>query len=87
MSEAKRAGFLARLGVARPERWGPVLARLAVTAATLGLLFWWIPIGEVTEAILGLGLGRWLGVVALEQAAPGVPVWTPAPSAVITMST
>jgi uncharacterized membrane protein YbhN (UPF0104 family) len=65
LSEAKRAGFLARLGVARPERWGPVLARLAVTAATLGLLFWWIPIGEVTEAILGLGLGRWLGVVAL----------------------
>lgn len=70
--ERRGTGFLARLGVRLPERWTPLLWRLGVTALSLGLLFWWIPIDEVGRAITGIGLGRWLGVVALFALIHGV---------------
>jgi len=64
-NRSRGTGFLARLGVRLPDRWTPLLWRLGVTALTLGLLFWWIPIADVGDAITRIGLGRWMGVVAL----------------------
>lgn len=69
---AQNTGFLARLGVRLPDRWMPILWRLGVTALSLALLFWWIPIAEVGDAIARIGLGRWLGVVALFGLVHGV---------------
>ncbi len=48
---------------ARRRRWGPVIARAAVTLALLGGILAWLPLGELVGAIGSVGAGLWGGVL------------------------
>ena len=48
---------------ARRRRWGPVVARAAVTLALLGGIVAWLPLGELVGAIGSVGAGLWGGVL------------------------